>query len=105
MAERARRRRRGDLRPPPRTGAPAAERPPRALLPARALRLPPAFRWRARRTTEDAPGAELPAREAVGRASGDGADGGPLPHRVVGERNGAGDLRDGLSAGIPARPA
>src|SRR5947199_202236 len=101
VAERARRRLDGDLRAPPRAGAPPAQRRPPLLHEARARRLPPGGARAARRAPARLPRAVLPARARLGRAARVAA----LPGRGLRQRFGAGHLRDGLPPRLRARPA
>ena len=105
VAERARRRRRGRLDPPPRAGAPAAQRAAAALLETRSRRAPRCLASGARRAPPRLLHALVSARPRVGRADRPGGARGQVPRRAGAERRRSGHLRDGLPQRLPARPA
>ena len=110
VAERARRRLDGDLRPAPRAGAPPAQRAAPVSDASRARRVPPLAARAPRGHAARGARAVLSARPGLGRAAGAGRGGGALPRRDRRERRGPGAVRDGLpprrrarSAAAPAR--
>ena len=101
---RARRRRRGDVGSAPGPRAPSLN-VPRQLFSRRGLaRFHAAPRDERRGAPRAARRAVVPARPGVGRSARPRPSRGPLPHRRVGRRRGAGDLRDRLPAGFREDP-
>ena len=106
MAERARRRQRGRLDPPPRAAAARAQRAARVLLEARPRRVPRFERRAPRGDAARALDAVLSARPRVGRADRARAADGRVPRRQTEPTRGrAGDLRDRLPQGLARGPA